>query len=109
MVSKDEFDQEVQSIVRQLLRLYKPQKVVLFGSLARGEIRPGTDIDLFIVKSDVPELGVDRIRELDGLVSYGLATDFVVYTPEEVEQRLSLGDPFAKSILEEGRVLYDAA
>ena len=33
MISKDEFDQEVQSIVRQLLRLYKPQKVVLFGYL----------------------------------------------------------------------------
>jgi len=109
MVSKDEFDQEVQSIVRQLLRLYKPQKVVLFGSLVRGEIKPGTDIDLFIVKSGVPQLGVDRIRELDALVRYRLATDFVVYTPEEVEQRLSLGDPFVKSILEEGRVLYDAA
>jgi predicted nucleotidyltransferase len=109
MVSKDEFDQEVRSIVRQLLRLYKPQKVVLFGSLVRGEIRQGTDIDLFIVKSGVPELGVDRIRELDALVKYRLATDFIVYTPEEVEQRLSLGDPFVRSILEEGRVLYDAA
>ena len=109
MISKDEFDQEVQSIVKQLLRLYKPQKVVLFGSLVRGEIKPGTDIDLFIVKSDVPKLGVDRIRELDALVRYRLATDFVVYTPEEVEHRLLLGDPFVKGILEEGRVLYDAA
>jgi predicted nucleotidyltransferase len=109
MVSKDEFDQEVQSIVQQLLHLYRPQKVVLFGSLVKGEIGPGTDIDLFIVKSDVPELGVDRIRELDALVRYRLATDFVVYTPEEVKQRLSLGDPFVKIILEEGRVLYDAA
>jgi predicted nucleotidyltransferase len=109
MVSKDEFEREVRSIVRQLLRLYKPQKVVLFGSLVRGEIRAGTDIDLFIVKSGVPELGVDRIRELDGLVRYRLATDFVVYTPEEVEQRLALGDPFVRSILAEGKVLYDAA
>jgi predicted nucleotidyltransferase len=109
MVSKDEFDHEVQSIVRQLLRLYRPQKIVLFGSLVTGEIGPGTDIDLFIVKSDVPELGVDRIRELDALVRYKLATDFVVYTPQEVKQRLSLGDPFVKTILEEGRVLYDAA
>ena len=109
MVSKDEFDQEVQNIVKQLLHLYRPQKVVLFGSLVKGEVGPGTDIDLFIVKSDVPELGVDRIRELDALVAYRLATDFVVYTPEEVKQRLSLGDPFVKNILEEGRVLYDAA
>jgi predicted nucleotidyltransferase len=109
MVSKDQFDKEVQNVVRQLVRLYKPQKVVLFGSLAKGEISQGTDIDLFIVKSDVPELGVDRIRELDALVKYRLATDFVVYTPEEVEQRLKLGDPFVKSIIEQGKVLYDAA
>ncbi len=109
MVSKDEFDREVRSIVRQLLRLYKPQRVILFGSLVRGDIKPGTDIDLFIVKNGVPKLGVDRIRELDALVTYKLATDFVVYTPAEVEQRRLLGDPFIKSIMEEGRVLYDAA
>jgi len=109
MISKDEFDQEVQSVVRQLLRLYKPEKIVLFGSLVQGTIQQGTDIDLFIVKSDVPKLGVDRIRELDAVVEYRLATDFVVYTPEEVEQRLRLGDPFVRSVLQEGKVLYDAA
>jgi predicted nucleotidyltransferase len=109
MISKDEFDQEVQSIVRQLLRVYQPEKIVLFGSLVHGAMRQGTDIDLFIVKSDVPRLGVDRIRELDALIRYRFATDFIVYTPEEVEQRLRLGDPFVKSILQEGRVLYDAA
>ena len=108
MVSNDEFDREVRNIVRQLLRLYKPQKVVLSGSLVKGEANAGTDIDLFIVKSDVPGLGVDRIRELDALIRYRLATDLVVYTPEEVEQRLSLGDPFVKRILEEGRMLYVA-
>jgi len=109
MISKDQFDKEIQNIVRQLVRLYKPEKVILFGSLAKGELNQGTDIDLFIIKSDVPELGVDRIRQLDALIKYRLATDFIVYRPEELEQRLKLGDPFVKSILEEGKVLYDAA
>ena len=109
MVSKNQFDKEVQNIVEQLIRLYKPQKIILFGSLAKGEIKKGTDIDLFIIKSDVPELGVDRIRQLDTLIRYRLATDFIVYKPEELEQRLKLGDPFVKSILEEGKVVYDAA
>ena len=109
MISKDEFDQEVENIVGQLLRVYRPQKVILFGSLAQGTIRQGTDIDLFIVKAEVPRLGVDRIRELDALVTYRFATDFIVYTPQEVQQRLAAGDPFVKSVLEQGRVLYDAA
>jgi predicted nucleotidyltransferase len=95
--------------MEQLIYLYKPEKVILFGSLAKGQINQGTDIDLFIIKSEVPEFGIDRIRQLETIVNYRLATDFIVYKPEEVEQRLKLGDPFVKSILEEGKVLYDAA
>ena len=109
MVSKDQFDKEIQNIVNQLIRLYKPEKIILFGSLANDQIKQGTDIDLFIIKSDVPKLGVDRIRQLDALIKYSLATDFIVYKPQELEQRLKLGDPFVKTILKEGKVLYDAA
>jgi len=109
MVSKDQFDKEIQNIVNQLVRLYKPEKIILFGSLANDQIKQGTDIDLFIIKSDVPKLGVDRIRQLDALIKYSLATDFIVYKPQELEQRLKLGDPFVKTILKKGKVLYDAA
>ncbi len=109
MISKDRFDKEIQNIVNQLVRLYKPEKIILFGSLAKDQIKQGTDIDLFIIKSDVPKLGVDRIRQLDALIKYRLATDFIVYKPQELEQRLKLGDPFVKTILKEGKVLYDAA
>ena len=109
MISKEQFDEELQNIVRQLIHLCMPQKIILFGSLAKGNIDQGTDIDLFIIKSEVPEFGVDRIRQLDAIIHYRLATDFIVYEPEEVKQRLELGDPFVKSILEEGKVLYDAA
>ncbi|MFB0524913.1 MAG: nucleotidyltransferase domain-containing protein [Phycisphaerae bacterium] len=109
MISKDQFDKEIQNIVKQLIDLYRPEKVILFGSLVKGQINQGTDIDLFIIKRDVPKLGVDRIRQLDTIIEYRLATDFIVYKPEEVKQRLKLGDPFVKSILEEGKVLYDAA
>ncbi len=108
MVSKSRFDEEISNIVEQLIRLYKPQKVILFGSLAEGQMHEGTDIDLFIIKNDVPELGVDRIRQLDGLIKYGLATDFIVYKPQELDQRLKLGDPFVKNILDKGKVLYES-
>lgn len=107
MISNERFDKEIQDIVKQLIRVYKPQKIVLFGSLASGKIKEGTDIDLFIIKKDVPNFGVDRIRQLDALIKYRLATDFIVYKPEEVEQRLKLGDPFIRNILKEGKILYD--
>jgi predicted nucleotidyltransferase len=101
------FDKEIRSIVDQLVQLYKPDKIILFGSLVRDRGEP-RDIDLFIIKKDVPELGVDRIRELDALIKYRLATDFIVYKPEEVKERLKLGDPFIDNIFKEGKVLYDA-
>lgn len=107
MIAGYKFSEEIQNVLEQLIRLYKPEKVILFGSLARGEKREGTDIDLFIIKRDVPELGVDRIRQLDKLIKYRRATDFIVYKPEEVDGRLALGDPFIKNIFAEGKVLYE--
>jgi len=107
MMHSYRFDTEIKNVVDQIILLYKPKKIILFGSLARNNLKAGNDIDLFIIKEDVPHLGVDRIRQLDRLIKYKLATDFIVYTPAEVEQRIELGDPFVKSILNEGKVLYD--
>ena len=110
MISKSELNKEVQNIVNQLVDLYQPEKIILFGSLSKkDEIKDGTDIDLFVVKDNVPEYGADRIRELDRLTKYRLATDFIVYKPDELKKRLQLGDPFVKHIFSEGRVLYDVA
>lgn len=109
MFSQDKFNQEIKNIVNQLISLYKPEKVILFGSLANGEIKESTDIDIFIIKEDIPEFGADRIRQLDSLIKYKVAADFIVYKSSEVNQRLQLGDPFIKNILTKGRVLYEAA
>jgi predicted nucleotidyltransferase len=109
MVAKSRFDEEIENIIEQIVRLYKPDKVILFGSLAEGQIHESSDIDLFIIKNDVPEMGVDRIRQLDRLIKYRLATDFIVYRPDELDRRLKMGDPFIKNILDKGKVLYEAA
>lgn len=109
MISRAEFDSEIKNILHQLVENYKPEKIILFGSLANGEITDGTDIDFCIVKKDVPNIGVERIRNLEKLINYKIATDFIIYKPEEVEKRLSMGDPFLKNIFEEGILLYEAA
>ncbi len=108
MLSKEEFETELNNIVEQLIRLYKPDKIILYGSLANDDINEGSDIDLFLIKENVPDIGVDRIRQLDTLINYKLATDFVVYKPEELKKRLQMADPFVKKILERGRVIYNA-
>ncbi len=105
MITKRKFKEEVKRIVNQLIKEYHPEKVILFGSLSEKNKSP-RDIDLFIIKKNPPHLGVDRVRELDRLIKYKIATDFIVYTPEEVRKREKLGDPFVKTVLEKGNVLY---
>ncbi len=97
--------EEIENIKNQIIQKYAPEKIILFGS-ANSENASTEDIDLLIIKKNVPRLGDERIRELYKLVDGSLAVDYLVYKPDEVQERLSLGDPFIKKILSEGKVLY---
>jgi predicted nucleotidyltransferase len=101
-----DFDKEIQSITKQLIEKYGPEKIILFGSAARGDRDQVNDLDFLIIKRDVPLYGIDRMRELDELIERNVAADMLVYRPDEFEDRVRLGDPFIKAILKEGRVLY---
>jgi hypothetical protein len=96
---------EIEDVKSQLIEKYKPEKIILFGSAAWGKDEIN-DIYLFIIKRDVPYYGADRIIELYRMMDVNAPVDFIVYKPEEAEERLSLGDPFVKKIFREGKVLY---
>ena len=102
----NEITSEIETIVRQIIRKYCPIKIILFGSAGRGEYDKVNDLDFLIIKKDVPLYGLDRMRELDGLIERNIAADMLVYRPDEFNERIKLGDPFIKTILREGRVLY---
>jgi predicted nucleotidyltransferase len=106
IMEEKEITREIQNIVEQIVRKYKPLKIILFGSAARGEYDKLNDLDFLILKQDVPSRGLDRMRELDDLIDRNIATDMLVYRPDEFENRVKLGDPFIKAILSEGQVLY---
>lgn len=97
---------KIDSLKGEIIRKYKPEKIILFGSAAQDEAKEVNDIDLLIIKKDVPYYGADRIRELYHLIETDIAVDFLIYTPEEFERRLILGDPFVKEIINKGKVLY---
>ena len=102
----NEITSEIETIVGQIIRKYRPMKIILFGSAGRGEYDEVNDLDFLIIKKDVPLRGIDRMRELDGLIERNIAADMLVYRPDEFNERIKLGDPFIKTILREGRVLY---
>ena len=97
---------EINNITKQIIDKYRPEKIILFGSAAHGKFGPDSDADFLIIKKDTPLYGVDRIRELSRMIDRNIPVDLLVYRPEEVEQRLKIGDPFLKAILKEGKVLY---
>jgi len=99
-------EKEIQNITQQIIEKYKPEKVILFGSAARGKPNLDSDVDFLIIKKETPLYGADRIRELSRMIDRNIPLDLLIYRPEEFQKRLQMGDPFLKSVLKEGKVLY---
>lgn len=87
------------------MKTASPEKIILFGSAARGEMGSNSDIDLLVVKPDIHRrrLAQEIYRNLLGI---GYAVDVIVATPEDIER---YKDSFALVIepaLREGKVIY---
>jgi predicted nucleotidyltransferase len=97
---------EIQRYLSLLREHYQPQRVVLFGSLAHGEIGNWSDIDLVIVK-ETDKRFLDRTMEVMQLLRPQVGVDILVYTPAEFA-RLSQERPFVRDeIVGKGKVLYE--
>ncbi len=103
---KVNIEKEIESITAQIIQKYKPDRIILFGSAASGNPTSDSDADFLIIKEDTPYYGAERIRELSRLITRDIAVDFLVYRRDEFEKRIKMGDPFLKTIIKEGKVLY---
>lgn len=98
----------IQHMLQKLIAEYTPRKVVLFGSYAYGAPGPDSDIDLLIIK-ETPERFIDRwvaVQRILTSTHRALPVETLVLTPQEIEDRLAIGDQFIAEILEKGEVLY---
>lgn len=95
-------------IVRRIVEVARPERIILYGSAARGEMDPHSDVDLMVVKEGVHRRDTAALI-LDEMGGVGAAVDVVVVTPEDIER---YGDSHAlviKPALQEGKVVYEAA
>lgn len=94
-------------MVQRIVRRFDPDKIILFGSHARGTAGPDSDVDLLIV---MHPNGSKRKRavEIYGLLAgMGVPKDVVVVTPEEFETYRDVPGTVIRSALRDGKVLYE--
>ena len=94
-------------IVSRLVKAVDPDRIILFGSRARGDARPDSDVDLLIIKdSDEPphRRAIPAYRSLVGL---GVPKDIIWRTPAEVEDWSQVPNYVTTRALREGKVLYE--
>lgn len=98
------YQEEIKRAVLQL-RLFNPEKIILYGSGAQGTVRNGSDLDFLIIKpmrEPFLKRNVAAASYLDIAVSY----DVFVVTPEEFDNGIRTGNPFLVEVARTGKTVY---
>ncbi len=99
--------QILDEIIRRVVEVAEPEKIILFGSAARGEMNRHSDVDLLIVKECARPL--DLMGEIYmNLHRVGAAVDAIVVTPQAVERYKDSHALVIKPALREGRIVYES-
>jgi len=102
-------DPVLAEIVRRLVEAYRPERIYLFGSSARGDSGPDSDYDLMVVVPDDAQPAQRGSRlAYEALFGTGTAADVLVWTHDAFESRLPLRASLPSTVVAEGRLLYEA-
>jgi len=99
--------EQINEIIKIIVKGYKPEKIILFGSYAIGNITEDSDLDLLLIKeTNLPRY--KRAREVHQLFDpYPCAMDIIIYSKNEIEKWQDIKNSFVYDILENGKVLYE--
>jgi predicted nucleotidyltransferase len=96
-------------IVRRLAEAYRPERIYLFGSTARGDAGPDSDYDLMIiVREDTPSYLRSEDLAYRVLRGTGTAADVLVWTRNNFDRQLHLKASLPSTVIREGKLLYGA-
>ncbi len=102
-------DQDILAeVVRRIVEVADPEKIILFGSAARDEMTSHSDLDLLIIKEGGDALDLMG-RIYMRMYGVGTAVDALVVAPDDVERYKNSHALVYRPALEEGRVIYEAS
>ena len=107
LIVPDVTDTLLSEMVSKIVKHFHPEKIILFGSRAWGAPTSESDLDLLVVM-DVDGSPIRKASEISRIARPRfLPMDIIVRTPDEIEHRMGIGDPFIKRIMNKGKVLYE--
>jgi len=104
----EEIRAAIDEMVRRIVERFHPERIILFGSHARGTAGPDSDVDLLVVMPVTSKRGLTTEMHL-AVGAVGIAKDIIVVTPEEVQKYRDIPGTIVWPALHEGRVLYERA
>jgi len=105
-MSKTEINKKIAEITDKIVREFKPEKIILFGSYAWGKPHKDSDIDLFIIKNTTSSRKL--ARKISGSIyPRFFSLDLLVITPNKLKEKIRIGDFFLEKILNSGQILYE--
>ena len=107
-LSPTEIAETIETAARLLVEAAHPEKIILFGSYARGDFTKHSDLDLLVILPGSVNQAEEMVRLRMVLRDIPMAIDMVVYSRDQVEERRHLRGTMLYHALYEGKVLYDA-
>jgi len=96
----------IQNFVTQIANEFYPERVVLFGSYARGTASEDSDVDLLVIMPH-NKRNIEQSLDITRRIDRSFPLDLIVRKPDEIRKRLNMHDMFLTSILKEGKILYE--
>lgn len=101
-------DEVIEEVVRRIVEVAQPERIILFGSAARGQVGPDSDLDFLVIKSGVEHRGRLAGNIYRRLFGVPVPVDVLVVTPEDVEYLKDKVGNVVGPALREGREVYAA-
>lgn len=103
---KEDMRAQIERLKRRIVKDYNPEKIILFGSLAKGDYHELSDIDMIVIKKTMKRF-LERIEDVLLLNDTEMHLECFVYTPEEFSTMIEEENPFIEEVLKSGVVIYE--